>query len=426
MTETRAQAPGFIRGVERAGCRPRHAILSSVAHRYRLYPAPRHIDTLSMHCAHTRQVWNMALEQANLYRPHWGPTPNSAERSRQLAEARKDSWLGDGSSSVQQQALRDFDQALKNWWGGSHRRPTWRSFHKGHRSFKVRDVTVTKLNRKWATIGVPKLGPIKFRLSRPLPAEYGMATISQDRAGRWHVSFTAPQPTFHREQTGAEVGVDMGVTHGISTSDGWHASPAGLTAGEKRRKLALQRRLARQCKGSNRRAVTKAKLARLSARERDRRKDWIEQTSTRLVRDYDLIALEALKVRNMMRSAKGTVEKPGKNVARKAALNRGIASVGWAELRTRIEQKATAATSPVVVVAVDPRNTSRRCAACGHTEEANRESQAFACRACGHHAHADVNAGVNILAAGRAVIGRGEGSCVPGEASSPVAAYRRI
>ncbi len=99
----------------------------------------------------------------------------------------------------------------------------------------------------------------------------------------------------------------------------------------------------------------------------------------------------------------------------------GIASVGWAELRTRIEQKATAATSPVVVVAVDPRNTSRRCAACGHTEEANRENQTFACRACGHHAHADVNAGVNILAAGRAVIGRGGGSCVPGEASSPVA-----
>lgn len=147
MTTTRAQAPGFIRGVERAGCRTRHAILSSVAHRYRLYPVPRHIDILSMHCAHTRQVWNMALEQANLYRPHWGPTPNSAERSRQLAEARKDSWLGDGSSSVQQQALRDFDQALKNWWGGSHRRPTWRSFHKGHRSFKVRDVTVTKQAR---------------------------------------------------------------------------------------------------------------------------------------------------------------------------------------------------------------------------------------------------------------------------------------
>ena len=100
--------------------------LPEVAQRYRLYPGPDQVAMLVRHCADARAVWNMALEQANCWRPGRSSSPGSAERFRQLAEARKDSWLADGSSSVQQQALRDFDQALKNFWAGSHRRPRWR------------------------------------------------------------------------------------------------------------------------------------------------------------------------------------------------------------------------------------------------------------------------------------------------------------
>lgn len=92
--------------------------------RYRLYPTSVQSEGLSGHCADARYVWNLALEQANHWRRGGGSTPNAAQRQRQLAEARGCSWLGDGSSSVQQQALRDFDQALRNWWGGSHRRPS--------------------------------------------------------------------------------------------------------------------------------------------------------------------------------------------------------------------------------------------------------------------------------------------------------------
>ena len=95
--------------------------------RFRLYPTPAQEDCLRGHCAQARFVWNLALEQANWYRPEWGPTPGYVAQSAQLTEPRAASgWLAAGSFTVQQQALRDFAQAMKNWWAGTHGRPTWR------------------------------------------------------------------------------------------------------------------------------------------------------------------------------------------------------------------------------------------------------------------------------------------------------------
>src|SRR5205823_11343079 len=95
--------------------------------RFRLYPPPAQEGFLIEHCAHARFVWNLALEQANWYRPAWGPTPAYVAQSAQLTEARAACvWLAAGSFTVQQQALRDFAQAMKNWWAGTHRRPGWR------------------------------------------------------------------------------------------------------------------------------------------------------------------------------------------------------------------------------------------------------------------------------------------------------------
>ncbi len=376
-----------------------------MAHRYRLTPESAQLERLARHCADARYVWNLALEQANYWRPGRGSTPGSAERLRQLAEARRSSWLGEGSSSVQQQALWDFDRALQNWWGGSHRRPRWRKAGLDE-GFCVRDVTVVRLNRRWATINVAKLGPVRFRLSRPLPEAFGMAHITMDRAGRWHVSFTAPQPVLERTTTGRSIGLDAGVVATLTGSDRMRRHAPGLGADEAHRLRRLQRKLARQQKGSNRRARTKSSIGRLRAREADRRKNWIEQTTTELVGDYDLIAIEDLRVKNMVRSAKGTVEQPGTHVAQKRGLNRAISAQSWSPFRRRLEDKA--ATCDVTVVAVNPAFTSQRCSACGHTEEMNRESQAvFLCRACEHHDNADVNAATNILAAGLAVTARG-------------------
>ena len=399
-----------------------------MAHRYRLYPTEAQLPTLYMHVGHSRYVWNMALEQC-LYARELGRYADQSAWNKQLAEARRFSWLKEGSSSVQQGALRDLRQAFRNWWGnpGHFSPPRWRSRHRGSQGFVVRDLTLVKVNRRWSELTVPKAGRVRFRLSRPVPHEATSARVTVDRSGRWHVSFVAPQPTFERTTTHKAVGLDMGIAATVTTSDGEHLRMGRLLSeGERVRRLKLQRKLARQQKGSCRRGRTKRSLAKLTAREGDRRNDWIEKATTRLVRDYDLIVIEDLKVKNMVRSAKGTFESPGRGVSQKTGLNREIHSQAWSTFRQRLIDKAGAATSMCTVISVDPRNTSRRCSSCSYTAKENRENQTvFLCQACGYSNNADINASINILAAGQAVCGRGGkvslgSSSNPRETSTPV------
>ncbi|MGH3860247.1 RNA-guided endonuclease InsQ/TnpB family protein [Actinokineospora sp.] len=228
--------------------------------------------------------------------------------------------------------------------------------------------------------------------------------ITRDRAGRWHVAFAVVPAPIAGPGTGAAVGVDRGVVVSAALSTGELLTALALRDSEKARLLRLQRKLARAQRGSNRRGKVKTAIARLKARETDRRKDWVEKTSTRLAREFDVIAVENLKIANMTRSAKGTAEVPGRGVRRKAGLNRGILANGWDQLVTRLEQKA-----PGRMVKVDPRFTSQRCSACGVVDREAPESQAvFRCRSCGFAANADVNAALNIrFAAGHAVAARG-------------------
>jgi putative transposase len=164
----------------------------------------------------------------------------------------------------------------------------------------------------------------------------------------------------------------------------------------------LKRKLARAKRGSNRRARIKLAVARLKARETDRRKDWTEKTSTGLARRFDLIRIEDLNVKAMTRSARGTTAEPGRSVRQKAGLNRGILASGWGLLARRLQDKA-----PGRVEKVSPAFTSQCCSACGHIAAESRKSQAlFACVACSFACNADVNAARNI-AAGHAVTARG-------------------
>jgi putative transposase len=382
--------------------------------RFRLYPTPVQEECLRGHCAHARFVWNLALEQANWYRPEWGPTPGYVAQSAQLTEARAaNGWLAAGSFTVQQQALRDFAQAMKNWWAGTHNRPTWRKKgrHEGFRIVAVKSGHLRRLNRRGAEVFVPKVGWLRFRLTRPLPMGAKSYRITLDRAGRWHVAFALKPEPIDRQPTGAMIGIDRGVANTLATSDGQLLHVPVLTPTERARLARLQRRLARRKQGSRRRERAKRALARLRAREADRAKDWIEQTTTSLVRNYDLVAIEDLRVTAMTRSARGTIEAPGRNVAAKSGLNREILARRWGLFARRLCDKATLA--GVAVVKVNASNTSRRCHACGHVAAENRKSQAaFGCVACGHVAHADVNAALNILAAGRAVTAHGEADVV--------------
>ena len=370
------------------------------------------MPVLARHCSDARYVWNLALEQRNLWVRGRSQKITCNNQMNELAEARKVTFLKEGSAAIQQQALRDLDRAFQNWWKRPDHfgRPTWRK-KDINEGFAIRDLSVRRINRKWGEVLVPKCGWVKFRVTREWRdiETASSARVTLDRSGRWFVSFTRPAPQLDRESTGAIVGIDMGVTHTVATSDARFLDmPELLSKGELQRKRRLQRKLARQVKGSKRRSQTKLAIAKLSAKESDRRKDWIEKATTELVRNYDLIVLEDLKIKNMTRSAKGTVENPGKNVAQKRGLNRSILAQGWGMFRQRLTDKANGATTPVEVIFVNPAYTSMRCSKCGHAEQKNRKSQAlFCCLSCGYTDNADVNAAKNIIAAGLAVTGRG-------------------
>jgi putative transposase len=372
--------------------------------RYRLLPSPEQELVLRGHCAHARFLWNLAVEQQSWWRPGRTSAPGWVEHCRQLTQARAEhAWLAAGSVIVQQQALRDYAQTMTNFFNGSHRKPTWRKAgrHEGFRIVALRPGHVRRLNRKTGEVFIPKAGWVRFRRTRAVP-EAKSYRVKLDRAGRWHVTFAAVPHPIEGPGTGEVVGVDRGVAVSAALSTGEMLTCPRLSTERQRRLKRLQRRLARARRGSTRRAQVKSAIAKLRAREADARKDWAEKLSTHLAWRFDVIRIEDLRVRDMTRSAKGTVAKPGRNVRAKAGLNRQILASGWGIFARRLEQKA-----PGRVEKVNPAFTSQRCSVCGHVAGENRKSQAvFACTACGSTCNADVNAARNI-AAGHAVTARG-------------------
>ena len=380
--------------------------------RYRLEPTSEQEQALLRHCSDARYVWNLCVEQESGWRPGRGKVPRFAERCRQLTEARADNpWLAEGSVTVQQQAIRDHDQAMRNFFAGTHRRPSWRKAARdeGFRIVAVKTGDVRRLNRSHGEVKIPKAGWVRFRWSRPVPAGAKSFRVTRDRAGRWHAAFAVIPGPVPGPGTGETVGIDRGVKVGAALSTGEMLTAPRLSGRETARLLRLERKLARARRGSNRRRKVKAQIARVKAREADRRKDWCEKTSTDIARRFDVIRVEDLMTANMMRSVKGTVEAPGRNVAQKAGLNREISRSGWGKLVERLEDKA-----PGRVERVNPAYTSQRCSACGHVARENRESQAvFLCTACGFACNADVNAARNIAAGHAVKARRGDGTGRP-------------
>ena len=372
-----------------------------------MLPTPIQEAVLRDHCAHARFVWNLAVEQHLHWRPGRASAPRYLEQCRQLTAARAEHpWLQQGSQMVQQQALRDFARAMAAFIDPRNpaRRPSWRKAGRdeGFRVVAVRPGKVRHLSRHVGWVWVPKAGWMRFRWSRAVPPGAKSYSVTLDRAGRWHITFTAIPDKIPAPGNGETVGIDRGVTVSAALSTGELLHAPGLAARERMRMRRLERQLARARRGSNGRARVKLAIARLRARETDRRKDWAEKTSTDIARRFDTIKVEDLKIKNMTRSAKGTPENPGHNVRQKTGLNRGIMRSGWGLLVRRLDEKA-----PGRVEKVKPAFTSQRCSACGMVDRKSRESQAvFRCTACGYACNADVNAARNI-AAGHAVTARG-------------------
>ena len=376
--------------------------------RYRLLPTPAQETVLRDHCGHARYVWNLAVEQHAHWRPGRTSAPGYLAQCRQLAAARAGHpWLAAGSQTVQQQALRDFARAMAAFFDPANPagRPSWRKAGRDE-GFRIvgrgRQWDVRRVSRKAGQVWVPKAGWVRFRWSRAVPPGVKSYRVTKDRAGRWHVAFAVIPDPVPAPGNGQVVGIDRGVVVSAALSTGELLHCPALTGRERIRLWRLQRTLARAARGSNRRGRVRHAIARLRARERDRRKDWAEKVSTDLARRFGVIRVEDLQITNMTRSARGTRGDPGRNARTKAGLNRGILGSGWGLLVRRLEEKA-----PGRVEKIRPAFTSQRCSACGQVDPKSRESQAvFRCTACGFACHADVNAAINI-AAGHAVTARG-------------------
>jgi putative transposase len=377
--------------------------------RYRLLPSPAQEVRLRDHCTQARFVWNLAVEQHQHWRPGRKSAPGYHEQCHQLTEARaENAWLAEGSQTVQQQALRDYANAMTAFFdpGNPAGRPTWRKAGRdeGFRIVGRRGTQwdVRRVSRKVGQVWVPKVGWVRFRWSRSVPPGAKSYRVTLDRGGRWHIAFAAIPDPVPAPRNGQVVGIDRGVAVSAALSTGELLHVAVLTTRERKRLQRLQRKLPRARRGSNRRVRVKHAIARLRARETDRRKDWAEKASTDLARRFDVIRVEDLKIKNMTRSARGTPENPGRNVDAKAGLNRSILQSGWGLLVRRLEEKAVGR-----VEKIKPHYTSQRCSVCGQVHRSSRESQAvFRCTACGYACNADVNAARNI-AAGHAVTARG-------------------
>ena len=169
--------------------------------------------------------------------------------------------------------------------------------------------------------------------------------------------------------------------------------------------IKLQKRIKHKVKGSKRLKKAYKTIAKLQKKKADIRRDFIQKLSTQIVNNHDIVIVEDLKITNMTKSAKGTVEEPGKNVKQKSGLNRAILSEGWAYFFKCLEYKLE--NKGGVFKKVSPKHTSQKCSCCGHISKDNRKTQAnFKCVKCGYENNADENASVNIAQAGHAWIAR--------------------
>jgi len=293
---------------------------------------------------------------------------------------------------------------MEKFWHRTHGRPSWRKAgrHEGFRIVGVKPQHIRRLNANVGAVYIPKAGWVRFRWSRLVPAGAKSYRVTLDPAGRWHIGFAVIPEPIPGPGTGEIVGIDRGIAVSAALSTGELLSMPRLSPAQRRRLRQLTRKLSRGKRGSRRRARARNQAARLHAKQTDIRRDWSEKTSTAIARRFDVIRIEDLKIRNMTRSARGSPDKPGRNVEQKSGMNREILASGWGKLARRLEDKA-----PGRVQRVRPAYTSQRCSACGHIAPESRKNQAlFVCVSCRYACNADVNAARNI-AAGHAVTARG-------------------
>ena len=359
-------------------------------------PAQRHFFACSAGCA--RLVWNTALALQKQRLSQRLPLLSYDELCKLLPLWKKEKpFLKEAPSQALQQRLKDLTKALDEALDTKNAKQ-FPVFKKKGEDDSFRYPQHVTLSQERSKIELPKLGWVSYINSREVTGKLKNVTLSQE-AGRWYISIQTEQeidePT---HPSNSIVGGDLGVAHFLTLSGGTHFDAPDYKPLEEKIKRE-QRKLSKKCKGGKNYNKQRIKLQRANKQLRDKREDFQHKLSFHLSKNHAVIVLEELRVKSMTKSAKGTIENPGKNVRQKAGLNRAILRQGWGEFRRQLKYKCEWRGGRCIEVPAE--YTSQRCSACGFVSPENRKTQSqFACISCGHSEHADINAAKNIRALG--------------------------
>ena len=369
------------------------------AYKFRIEPNGEQQRAMRRIAGSCRFVWNKALALQIANHEAGEKFINHFDMCKWLPVWKKEPdtlWLKETPSQLYQFVLKDLVRAYKNFF---EKRADYPTFKKKGISSSFCFPQGCELDAGNSRIRLSKLGWIRYRKSRAVEGAIKNITVSYV-AGKWYASIQTEREVAQPvHQSTSIVGLDAGVTLFATLSDGTMFEPVNAFRKNATKLAKYQRCLSRKTKFSSNWKKQKQKISRLHQRVAHTRNDFLHKTSTIISKNHAMIVIEDLKVANMSKSAAGTIEAPGRSVKVKSGLNKSILDQGWGEFRRQLEYKQ--AWRGGDVVAINPRNTSRTCPACGHVSAENRKTQSkFECVECGYAENADLNASINILRAG--------------------------
>ena len=355
--------------------------------KFRIYPNHAQQELINRTLGCCRFVFNhfLAIRRDEWTANHKSVTYNQTSAMlTDLKRYEEYSWLKEVDSMALQESLKNLDTAYQNFFKHQSRYPRFKSKHNHSQSYRTRNQGngVRIIGNR---IKLPKIGAVKIKQSRKFEGRILNATVSRNASGKYFVSLCVEldKETLLKTNDGGEIGIDVGLKEFYSDSNGNTVANPRILRRLTRKLVREQRRLSRKMPRSMNRDKARIRVARVHERISNIRRDFLHKTSTALVRQNKTIAIEHLKIKNMMRNHK---------------LARAISDVSWSEFFRQLEYKAELHGSEVLKVdTFYP--SSQTCSECDYqnTETKNLSIRKWTCPKCGSRHDRDTNAAINIL-----------------------------